>query len=190
MNLVRLLFLLLLIAVVLLFILAKSGGSGDEQAEDDSAIQAEIAEGEFGKGWTDLKYKVEYRWASGKLQYDLLIYPYDARVEKLRSKGMELVLLSFMDEERNRIVPQKAPVRIEMRDLEVVIGEVEGQRVAQGWRYTAEINKEDASGTAIADAEMGWLFSNDLLALLRNLRKERLLRDAKVREARPVGSRG
>lgn len=124
---------------------------------------------------------MSYSWSGGKLEYELFVHPYDRRMEKVRRAGVELVLLSFVDENRGRIVPAKAPVRIELRDLEPVIEEVEGLQVARGWSYTAEIKKEDVGDTKIAGTEMGFLFSEDLLALLRDLRKERLIREAQQR---------
>lgn len=192
-NVFRLLFVFLLIAVVLLFILAKSGGSAkDEEAAAEEEVQDEVVEGEFGKGWTDLKYRVKYHWAGGKLKYELFIHPYDRRVEKLRRGSLELVLLSFVDAERSRVAPLKAPARIEMRDLELVVDEVDGRKVARGWIHSAEVTREDGADTKIAGAEMGWLFSNDLLALLRDLRKERLIREAQKRaqEARQASLGG
>ena len=188
---VRLAFLFLLIAVVLLFILAKSGSANDDGEGASAEVdQFEVSEGEFGKGWTDLKYRVKYRWAGGKLKYELFLHPYDPRIEKLRKEGMELVLLSFVNDKRARVIPTQSPVRIEMRDLEPVEAENErGETYFTGWLLNAEIGKEEGSDQKIAAAEMGWLFSNDLMALLRGIRKERLLREARERvlESRKAG---
>ena len=185
-NLFRVAFLFLLIALVLLFLLAKGGLSDEEGADGKNKAaaiaQSEVSEGEFGKGWTDLKYRVKYHWSGGTLNYELFIHPYDRRIERLRKSGNELVLLSFVDEDRERVIPRKSPVRLEMRDLKPVEAEnPEGRKYFKGWLYAAELKKEEGAGEKIAAAEMGWLFSDDLLALLRNLRKERLIREAQQR---------
>lgn len=181
-NLVRLVFLLLLIAAVTLFILAKSGlskkGEEDALAQAEPAVPVDTIEGEFGKGWTDLKYRVDYSWQGKKLNYELFIHPFDPRVERLRKEGMELVLLSFLNEEEDRVVP-KTPARIEMRELTLVTAKREdGTEYFSGWKYSASVQKEDEVEGEIADAEMGWLFSKELLTVLRSIRRERLIREA------------
>ncbi len=130
-NVVRFAFLLLLIALVLLFILAKSGKDSEEEGkgEESEVVQEEVSEGEFGKGWTDLKYRVKYHWTGGNLDYELFVHPYDRRIEQLRKTGNELVLLSFVNAERDRVFPRKSPARIEMRDLEpVMVEDEEGKK--------------------------------------------------------------
>lgn len=149
-NLVRLVFLLLLIAVVVLFILAKSGVAKKE--EDGTLAEAEQA-----------------------VPFDTVDGP---RIESLRKAGMELVLLSFLNEEQDRVVP-KSPARIEMRDLELVTAKREdGTEYYSGWKYSASVVKEIEVEGDIADAEMGWLFSKELLTVLRDIRRERLTREA------------
>ncbi len=179
-NLVRFVFLLLLVVLVLLFILAKGGGNGGEG--DPPAAEPEIVykviEGELGSGWTDLKYRLKYRWEGRTLDYELMVHPYDDRLERLRGVGHELILLSFVDEEGQRVVPASAPERIEFRQLEPVMAEAgENGPRAIGWSCRSRLSREAATGGAISDAEMGWLFSEEMLGMLRKLRRERLHRE-------------
>ena len=51
------------------------------------------------------------------------------------------------------------------------------------WAFQASLAGENAGGATVADAEMGWLFSRELLGLLQELRRERLQRDAATQAA-------
>lgn len=125
--------------------------------------------GDFSTSGSDLEFEVIYQEAGGQLQFRCFVMPYDAQTAKLFSADKGDFLLSFRDEDGQRLVPAEGDLAIPLTQLTAF----EAQGKVTGWvaRGMIPLNSQELSN--LKSVKLGWDFDKDLGDWLKELKTSR-----------------
>jgi hypothetical protein len=123
--------------------------------------------GILGEGTTQVAQTVLWDVIGGEIYYRIVLTPYDRPAHQMMMDPNEALFISFGTSGGERVVPKAAALRIETRFLRVATA----KGYAVGWFVDGVIPLEGQSEELVEKAQVGWIFSSQLHARLRQLQR-------------------
>lgn len=127
---------------------------------------------------TEVQQAMAWIHADDRLHYLILLRPYDkVAARMMRRKGEEL-FVSFLAEDGKRMVPSSAPEQVPTWKLRIAA--LGGK--ASGWVFYGELPLEGKDGDEVESPKVGWIFSSELHARLKQLQHDRREKNTPVKD--------
>lgn len=136
-------------------------------------------EGILAEGATDLHQEVMWKIVGDWVYFRICFSPYDEDTHDLMRSPEEAVFLCFNDSSGERVVPSSASARIPMSGLYIRMERDE----KVGWAFNGKLSLKDVNPSSLDHSKVGWIFSHELHAHLKNL-KELRAQDGRVESQR------
>jgi len=139
----------------------------------------------LAEGTTQVEQTVLWQIIDGEIYYRIILTPYDREAHKMMLSPSEALFISFVSNEGERLVPRAAAERLETRTLRVATKD----GYAVGWFVDGKLPMEDADEGAVEKAQVGWIFSGQLHARLRQLQRPKGAADGAVSDPHGIKTR-